>query len=107
MAKDNSKEIYDRAVKAAKAAVEEYRKKYGEPVYCGFAWVVVPGNKPFGKWLMRNGLGSKHHPSGVSIWYSAWSNSQSMDLAEIGADAFANSLRKDAIVDVTTGSRPD
>ena len=105
--KIDNEAIYERAVKAAKDAVKLYRDNFGEIPYCGFAWVVVPGNSSFGKWLLKNDKGRKGYPSGVHIWYSTWSSSQSMDLAEEGARAFIKSLALSGVNGAYMGSRPD
>jgi hypothetical protein len=42
---------------------------------CGFAWVNVPGNTSFGRWLRKRGLARPDYPSGLAIWISAYSQS--------------------------------
>jgi len=34
---------------------------------CGFAWVNVPGNTAFGKWLKAEGLARPGYPKGLNI----------------------------------------
>ena len=34
---------------------------------CGFAWVSVPGNTAFGKWLKSEGLARPGYPTGLKI----------------------------------------
>jgi hypothetical protein len=95
--RDNS-DIYDEAYAAAKNAVDEYRKAYGEPMYCGFAWVVVePGNCGFAKWLKANEKGRQGYPKGVHVWGPGAERTQSMDLKEVGARAFSLVLQKHGI----------
>ena len=36
----------------------------------GFAWVVMPGNTGFGRWLVKTGNGKKHYGGGVGPWVS-------------------------------------
>lgn len=93
---------YKVIVEAKAAAVEaewEFRKKYGVPTYCGFAWVNIrPGTHPIVKVLktdFRDTIQShKGHPSGWDVWNPGGSSTQSMDIKERGAEAFANVLRK-------------
>lgn len=99
--------IYTQALDAAKAAEAEYLKQYGEPMYCGFAWVDLPSARtPFVTWCKKNGVGSKHWKKGWQIWNPAGNFTQSMDIKEAGAHAFAQILNKHGI-DCRTGSRAD
>ena len=99
--------IYEEAYLAGKKARDEYFAKHGEPLYCGFAWVHIPnGRHPFVNWAKKVGLGSKHWSKGWSIWNPIDDHTQSMDLKEIGAQAFAEVLNKHGI-DAYMGSRAD
>ena len=99
--------IYEEAISAAKAAEAEYQAKYGEPAYCGFAWVDLPSARtPFVTWCKKNNVGRKHWPKGWSIWNPAGNFTQSMDIKEAGAHAFAQVLNKHGI-QCYTGSRAD
>ena len=85
------------AFQAAKDAETDFRAKYGEPFYCGFAWVNIrPGHHPVVKVLKENfsQIGHKGHPSGWDVWNPGGSGTQSMDIKECGADAFASVLQK-------------
>jgi hypothetical protein len=91
-------EIYTKAVSAAKLAEHEFMQKHGENPYCGFAWVEVTSARiPFVNWCKKNGVGEKHWKRGWSIWNPAGNGTQSMDVKEQGADAFAKVLREHGI----------
>ena len=99
--------IYTQALNAAKAAEQEYFAKYGEPMYCGFAWVDFPSARtPFVTWAKKNDVGSKHWRKGWSIWNPAGNHTQSMDIKEAGAQAFAEVMNKHGI-ECHMGSRAD
>ena len=100
--------LYVNAVSAANKAQLDYIKKYGEPMYCGFAWVNIPGTHPFTKWLKDNHprAGHQGHPKGWDIWSPGAYNGQSMDIKEMGARAFAAVLKEYDIPNYV-GSRPD
>jgi hypothetical protein len=99
--------IYEQALDAAKAAEAEYIKQYGEPMYCGFAWVDFPSARtPFVAWCKKNGVGSKHWKKGWSIWNPAGNHTQSMDIKEAGAQAFAQVMKANDIP-CHAGSRAD
>ena len=103
----NYQEIYNEALEAAKQAEKAYMEKYGEPLYCGFAWVDIPsGRSPFVNWCRKNNVGSKHWKKGWSIWNPAGNGTQSMDIKEQGAHAFAEVLVKHGIP-AYMGSRAD
>ena len=95
------KEIFAEAKASAESAVDEFVEKHGEPMYCGFANVLIrPARGEFVKWLKSNDIGSNGVYGG---WYVPWhkiseghdnSHTQSMDIKEVGADAFADDLEK-------------
>jgi hypothetical protein len=68
---------------------------------CGFAWVSVPGNSSFGRWLKASGHGRPGYPRGIWYWVSefgqsverkeAMANAMARVLREAGVEAFANS----------------
>jgi len=82
--------IHATALVAAKTAEAEFRLKYGEPAYCGFAWVHVSekGSTRLGKALIALGF-RKAYGGGLNLWNPGGSGSQSMDLKEEGANAYA------------------
>lgn len=92
-------EIYNEAFAAAQEAEAKYRAQYGEPFYCGFAWVKVrPGNCKFAKFLKVNKIVSgPAYNGGVDVWNPGKSPTQSMDIKEVGAHAFAQVLVKHGI----------
>ena len=103
----NFTSIYEEAMTAAKAAEQAYFEKYGEPMYCGFAWVDFPSARtPFVTWCKKNNVGSKHWKKGWSIWNPAGNYTQSMDIKEAGAQAFAEVMNKHGI-QCYMGSRAD
>jgi hypothetical protein len=103
----NYQEIYIEALRAAESAESAFMEKHGEPMYCGFAWVDLPSARtPFVTWCKKNDVGSKHWKKGWQIWNPAGNHTQSMDIKEAGAYAFAEVLRKHGI-DAYAGSRAD
>jgi len=101
------KAIYEQALASAKKAEQEYFEKYGEPWYCGFAWVDFPSARtPFVNWCKKNNVGSKHWNKGWQIWNPANNGTQSMDIKEAGARAFAEVLNSHGI-DCHMSSRAD
>jgi hypothetical protein len=99
--------IYNQAIETAKKAEADYTAKYGESYYCGFAWVDFPSARtPFVNWAKKNGVGSKHWKKGWSIWNPAGNFTQSMDIKEVGAQAFAQVLKSHGI-ECMMNSRPD
>jgi hypothetical protein len=57
-------------------------------------------------WCKKNNVGRKHWQKGWSIWNPAGNNTQSMDIKEAGAHAFAQVLNKHG-VDCYSASRAD
>tara|TARA_B100000927_G_scaffold270331_1_gene246387 strand:- start:342 stop:752 length:411 start_codon:yes stop_codon:yes gene_type:complete len=76
--------------------------EYGEPMYCGFAWVTVypehKGNTKLGKGERRvlESMGFKKDWTGKAwqLWNPTGYNGQSMDVKEAGAQAYAETLRQ-------------
>ena len=92
--------IHTEATSAAKAAVatllDEWNKQtggnqYGEPMYCGFAWVDIKerSNSKLGKALQSIGFSSSHRSGVLQLWDPAQHRGQSMDCKEAGARAYA------------------
>ena len=101
------KAIYEQAVQAAQKVENDYMAQYGEPMYCGFAWVDIPdGRSPFVNWARKNNVGSKHYQKGWQFWNPSGNFTQSMDIKEMGSRAFAQVLRGYGI-DAYAGSRAD
>ena len=96
-------EIHQKASTVAKTAIADYLSnwtektggnEYGEPMYCGFAWVELPGVKlstKIGKAFEAVGF-KKGYRSGLQLWNPGGHNGQSMDAKEAGADAYAEVL---------------
>ena len=94
----NLEAIVTEAFQAARKAEADFRAKYGEPWYCGFAWVnITPGNCQMANYLKKNGHARKSYDRGVDVWNPGGSCTQSMDIKEAGAGAFAEVLRKHGI----------
>lgn len=92
---DSEAQIVNEALLAAKNAAEAYIAKNGEPSYCGFAWVKIrPGNSRMAKYLKAVNLGSASYSGGVDVWNPSKNVTQSMDVKEAGAMAFADVLKK-------------
>ena len=74
---------------------------YGEPVYCGFAWVTVypehKGNTRLGKAeravLAQMGFRKDWTGKAYELWNPGNYAGQSMDVKEVGAQAYAEVLR--------------
>ena len=65
--------------------------QYGEPMYCGFAWVNIygiKGNTKLGKRVKAAGL-TQDYTKAYSIWNPGQYHGQSMDVKEAGARAAA------------------
>jgi|JI8StandDraft_1071087.scaffolds.fasta_scaffold23921_5 hypothetical protein len=113
----DSAEIFDLADAAGKAAAEAKEPvpmivvqhqhplddnspivKVYEPVMggvCGFAWINVPGNSVFGRYLKNEKRCSKGYPKGINYWVGGYG--QSMEKKEAYAHAFAAVLREHGI----------
>lgn len=84
---------------AVSEAVIDYKAKYpddayGEPMYCGFAWVNIYGIKAStkeGRAMKQAGL-KKDYSGAFSIWNPGNHAGQSMDFKEVGAYAYAKVL---------------
>ena len=99
-------DIHTEATQAAKNAVGQFltdwRNKtggneYGEPMYCGFAWVDVSvdrTNSKEAKALASVGFKKSYRSKTMTMWDPAQHRGQSMDCKEVGAQAYADVLRK-------------
>jgi hypothetical protein len=92
-------ELHNLALDAAREAETEFMNEYGEPFYCGFAWVklLIDGRKPFAKALVKAGIASKGWDTGYIIWNPAGNGTQSMDVKEAGAQAYARVFQEHGI----------
>ena len=101
-------DIHTEATEAARKAESEFVARHGEPMYCGFAWVDVFGvrsNSKMGAALKKVGF-RKSYEKTLQLWNPGGSFTQSMDVKEAGAAAYASVLRKYGI-DAYVGSRAD
>ena len=102
--------IHAEAISAAKSAIREFLddwnantggNQYGEPLYCGFAWVNVypehKGNTRLGKversLLKAMGFRKDWTGKAYELWNPSGYAGQSMDVKEAGARAYANVLK--------------
>ena len=95
-------DMFLNARKVAIKAVDEYVKKYGEPLYCGFANVSIrPARGRFVSYLKKADVGSKGYGGGYRISYydimpqdHQYRHTQSLDIKEVATEAFRDELRK-------------
>ena len=88
--------IVNEAFTAARQAEADYLAQHGEPGYCGFGWVEVyvdRTNSKQAKELLANGFKKDYKPKCLTVWNPGGSGTQSMDIKEAGAHAFAEVLR--------------
>lgn len=72
---------------------------------CGFGWVHLKGNTPFGRWAKKNGLARPDYPNGLAI--NSKLMTQSMARNEAFARAFAQVLNDNGVPDAYPQSRID
>ncbi|MGA1580300.1 MAG: hypothetical protein ACO35B_06440 [Luminiphilus sp.] len=103
-------DILDQAYSSARAAVkgflDDYRAKRPdcpncEPAACGFAWVEIAGTTAFARYCRKwekmdvpgsGRYGQKHWSKGRYFWKPGFDSGQSIEVAEVGAQAFASVL---------------
>ena len=97
--------IHTEATSAAKAAVakmlDEWTQntggnQYGEPMYCGFAWINIygiKGNTKLGKRFKAAGV-ERSYDGSLQIYNPSGHRGQSMDVKEAGAEAAAQVFTK-------------
>lgn len=93
----------------AKKAADEYVEQYGEPLYCGFAWVevsVARTNTKEAKELIAAGFSKSWKPKTLVLWNPSGHQTQSMEVMSIGADAMVRVLRQ-AGLNARSCWRPD
>ena len=95
IALDNIESVHNTATAAAQRAEADFIAKHGEPGYCGFAWVKVSekASTKLGRALKTVGF-RKSYNGGLDLWNPGGSGTQSMDIKEAGAEAYAEVLRK-------------
>ena len=89
--------IHNEAKTAAIQAETAYLAQYGEPLYCGFAWVdvfVARTNSKEAKELLKVGFKKSWRVKCLNLWSPGGYNGQSMEVKEAGAHAYAEVLSK-------------
>ena len=106
---NNIQTIHETGTVAAKKAVSDYLaewtaktggNQYGEPIYCGFAWVeveVTRTNSKQAKELASVGFKKSYKPRIMQLWNPANHCGQSMDCIIAGAKAYAEILQQNGI----------
>ena len=101
----NIQAIHTEATNKAQDAVADFLtdwntktggNEYGEPMYCGFAWVDVSverTNSREAKLLESVGFRKSYRAKTMTLWDPAQHRGQSMDCKEVGAQAYAEVLR--------------
>lgn len=105
----NIQDVVNQGHNAAIVAEAQYREKYGEPFYSGFAWVEVQverTNSKEAKELIAAGFTKDYKPKTLSMWNPGGSMTQCMDIKSAGAAAMAKVLR-DAGINARACSRAD
>jgi len=88
----------------AKHYVDKYKDLYGEPFYCGNAYVQTPKKSELGKYLKKLNLGSDWG----NMWHLPLSiYSQSLDLCMLGAEIQKAILEGYGITDLSIGYYSD
>ena len=102
----NMLDIHTEATQEAKNASDKWLadwtsktggNEYGEPMYCGFAWVdvfVSRTNSKEAKSLASVGFRKSYRPKMMTLWNPADYHGQGMDVKEVGAQAYADVLEK-------------
>jgi hypothetical protein len=98
------------AAQQARTAAKEFLQKHGDRDCCGFAWVNVWGvrsNSKMGKALQAAGF-RKDYTGSLQLWNPSKFPTQSLNILEAGAEAYAQVLReKLGLEKVYAGSRMD
>lgn len=95
---------------AARSAAQDFFNKHGDRDACGFAWVNVWGvrsNSKVGKFLQAQGF-RKDYTGSLCLWNPSGFATQSINILEAGAEAYAQVLKDQLGLDrVYAGSRLD
>jgi hypothetical protein len=98
------------AAMAARTAAKAFHAQYGDRDCCGFAYVNVYGvrsNSKMGKALQAAGF-RKDYTGSLQLWNPSKFPTQSLNILEAGAEAYAQVLRdKLGLEKVYAGSRLD
>ena len=107
---DAVQDACNEAAHQARTAAKEALQKYGDRDACGFAWVNVWGvrsNSKLGKALQAAGF-RKDYTGSLQLWNPSKFPTQSLNILEAGAEAYAQVLRDKLGLDkVYAGSRMD
>ena len=107
---DAVQDAVNEAAMAARTAAKEFLQKHGDRDCCGFAWVNVWGvrsNSKMGKALQAAGF-RKDYTGSLQLWNPSKFPTQSLNILEAGAEAYAQVLReKLGLEKVYAGSRMD
>ncbi len=90
-------ELHNLAKENANKAVDAYIKENGETQYCGYAYVKIKGNTSFYRDLKKQGLTSRDCYRGMMVDDILDTNTQSLDVKEVGVQAYANTLLENDI----------
>jgi hypothetical protein len=95
---DNIESVHNTALEAARKAEADFIARHGEMAYCGFAWVKVneKASTRLGRALKTVGF-KKSYSGGLDFWNPGGSFTQSMDVKEAGASAYAEILKQHGI----------
>jgi hypothetical protein len=95
---ENIESIHNTALEAARKAEADFIARHGEMAYCGFAWVKVneKASTRLGRALKTVGF-KKSYSGGLDFWNPGGSFTQSMDVKEAGASAYAEILKQHGI----------
>jgi hypothetical protein len=98
------------AAHQARTAAKAFLQAHGDRDCCGFAWVNVWGvrsNSKLGKALQAAGF-RKDYTGSLQLWNPSKAATQSLNVLEAGAEAYAQVLRdKLGLEKVYAGSRMD
>ena len=111
MSKDNLNTVemvVQAGLSMARKEAEDFVAQRGDNDCCGFAWVTVyeKGSTKMGKALLKAGF-RKAYGGGLQYWNPSGLGTQSMNVKEEGADAFARFLREHLGVKAYAESRMD
>ncbi len=107
---DAVQDAVNEAGMAARTAAKAFHAQHGDRDACGFAWVNVWGvrsNSKLGKALQAAGF-RKDYTGSLQLWNPSKFPTQSVNILEAGAEAYAQVLRtKLGLEKVYAGSRLD
>ena len=93
----------------ARTAAKAYYDTHGDHDACGFAWVNVWGvrsNSRLGKTLQSYGF-RKDYSGSLQLWNPSGSATQSINIKEAGAEAYARVITQRLGIKAYAGSRLD